>query len=182
MFRRARRVTGLPLAKKWSLTLDVMRVTYEGEFTRRKIKRKKDGNNRQTRWLLHSFSYFSMDFSLELLWNWFPEKDEIISKPVVFVSHLSSCLFPLWKIGKEMGRYNYLMQISTRRWFYEKRRGKYVLLRALTSRFKRANTQIREYYVDSWKAHLKRLVYLSRCQLPQWLHELKFFLLFSQKL
>ena len=46
-----------------------MRVTYEGEFTRRKIKRKKDGNNRQTRWLLHSFSYFSMDFSLELLWN-----------------------------------------------------------------------------------------------------------------
>lgn len=159
-----------------------MRVTYEGEFTRRKIKRKKDGNNRQTRWLLHSFSYFSMDFSLELLWNWFPEKDETISKPVVFVSHLSSCLFPLWKIGKEMGRYNYLMQISTRRWFYEKRRGKYVLLRALTSRFKRANTQIREYYVDSWKAHLKRLVYLSRCQLPQWLHELKFFLLFSRKL
>ena len=134
-----------------------MRVTYEGEFTRRKIKRKKDGNNRQTRWLTHSFSYFSMDFSLELLWNWFPEKDEIISKPVVFVSHLSSCLFPLWKIGKEMGRYNYLMQISTRRWFYEKRRGKYVLLRALTSRFKRANTQIREYYVDSWKAHLKDL-------------------------
>ena len=78
-----------------------MRMTYKGELTRRRINRKKDDNDRQTRWLLHFFSHFLMGFQ----WNFcgidFLKKIKTIIKPVVFVSHLSLCLFLPGKIGKE---------------------------------------------------------------------------------
>ena len=62
-------------------------MTYKGELTRRRIKRKKDEN----------FSYFSMGFP----WNTCGIDYLKKIKLVVFVSHLSSCLFLLGKIVKK---------------------------------------------------------------------------------
>ena len=40
----------------FSLKISLKVITYKGKLTRRRVKRKKEETDRQTRWLLHFFS------------------------------------------------------------------------------------------------------------------------------